>query len=80
MTKTEWRKARAEAFNAGAYKMRVPDPTTGNWDIVSWCNWVEFNDPALNGFDDRDRSERAMPILDYEFDEITGEPYNRSKT
>jgi hypothetical protein len=56
MDKTEWRKARAEAFTAGAYKMRVPDPTTGNWDIVSWCNWVEFHDPSLNGFDDRTTS------------------------
>lgn len=46
-----WIKARTLAYRAGEYTMRVPDVTTGQWDIRAWCNWVRFNNPELNGYD-----------------------------
>ena len=52
-TKAEWRKAREAAYDAGEYVTNVPDVTTGQWDKVAWCNFVRFNRPELNGFDDR---------------------------
>lgn len=51
LTRDEWRKAREDAYAAGAYYMRVPDVTTGGWNKRAWCNWVHFKDEALNGFD-----------------------------
>lgn len=62
MTKQEWRKARAKAYEAGHYTMRVPDVTTGQWDKIAWCNFVRFHDPLLRGFDDRS-NEREIPFI-----------------
>jgi hypothetical protein len=53
MTKTEWRKARENAYDAGAYICSVPPVTTGGWDKVAWMNFVQFYQKELNGIDDR---------------------------
>ena len=55
MTETEkkkWRQAREDAFARGLYTMKVPDVTTGGWDVRAWCNHVKFNNPDLRGYDD----------------------------
>lgn len=44
------REKRSKAYRAGKYRFNPPPVYHGNWSEESWCNYVRFDDPALNGF------------------------------
>lgn len=44
------RARRAAAYNAGRYTFTPPPVCCASWDEQAWCNWVQFDNPALTGF------------------------------
>jgi hypothetical protein len=44
------RYSRAQAYNAGQYKMHAPPVCTTRWDPEAWMNWVQFDNETLTGF------------------------------